>query len=170
MLTSNCSFLGDLQEPFRWTADVTVMGAFESGVLDLPDFYFRGDDYRYRFDREAKQRFLDLFRERFNSAVRYKGRALKWDTIIEEKTSELGRFLVGKSSDIDFVEPAPKLLRLDDHELRDGILALTQSKARELGIGKSTFHYLRNNAKNDQPFKCYRKVLTRLSATSVDEC
>jgi CRISPR-associated protein Cas1 len=95
---------------------------------------------------------------------------LKWDTIIEEKTSELGRFLVGKSSDIDFVEPAPKLLRLDDHELRDGILALTQSKARELGIGKSTFHYLRNNAKNDQPFKCYRKVLTRLSATSVDEC
>jgi CRISPR-associated protein Cas1 len=170
MLTSNCSFLGDLQEPFRWIADVAVMEAFESEVLDLPDFYFTGEDYRYRFEPEAKQRFLGLIRERFNSAVRYKARAFKWDTVIEQKTSELGRFLVGKSSDIDFVEPAPKLLRLDDHELRDGILALTQSKARELGIGKSTFHYLRNNAKNDQPFKCYRKVLTRLSATSVDEC
>ncbi len=45
MLTSNCSFLGDIQEPFRWIVDVAVMDAFESGVLDLPDFYFTGDDY-----------------------------------------------------------------------------------------------------------------------------
>jgi hypothetical protein len=52
-----------------------------------------GDDYRYRFEPEAKERFLDLFRERFNSAVRYNGRALKWDTVIEQKALELGRFL-----------------------------------------------------------------------------
>ncbi len=43
-----------MQEPFRWIADVAVMEAFESGVLDLPDFYFTGDDYRYRFEPEAK--------------------------------------------------------------------------------------------------------------------
>jgi hypothetical protein len=30
------------------------MEAFESEVLDLPDFYFIGDDYRYRFEPEAK--------------------------------------------------------------------------------------------------------------------
>jgi len=112
-LTSNCSFLGDLQEPFRWTADVTVMGAFESGVLDLPDFYFRGDDYRYRFDREAKQRFLDLFRERFNSAVRYNGRALKWDTVIKQKTVELGRCLIGRIGGLDLSEPSPNLCGTD---------------------------------------------------------
>jgi CRISPR-associated protein Cas1 len=88
----------DLQEPFRWIADVAVMDAFEGGVLDLPDFYFTGDDYRYRFDPEAKQRFLDLLRERFNSGVKYNSRALKWDTIIEQKTSELGRLLTGRAS------------------------------------------------------------------------
>jgi hypothetical protein len=48
------------------------MEAFESGVLDLPDFYFTGDDYRYRFEPEAEQQFLDLLRERFNSTVRYR--------------------------------------------------------------------------------------------------
>ena len=32
------SLVYDLQEPFRWIADVAVMGAFESGVLDLPGF------------------------------------------------------------------------------------------------------------------------------------
>jgi len=89
------SLVYDLQEPFRWIADVTVMEAFEGGVLDLPDFYFTGDDYRFRFETEAKQRFLNLLRERFNSAVKYKGRTFKWDTVIEQKTVELGRYLIG---------------------------------------------------------------------------
>jgi CRISPR-associated protein Cas1 len=84
------SLVYDLQEPFRWIADVVVMQAFESEVLDLPDFYFTGDDYRYRFDPEAKQRLLGLLRERFNSGVRCKGRTLKWDTVIERKIADLG--------------------------------------------------------------------------------
>jgi len=145
-LTSNCSFLGDLQEPFRWIADVTVMEAFESGVLDLPDFYFTGDDYRYRFEPEAKERFLDLLRERFNSGVRYKGRAFKWDTVIEQKTVELGRCLTGRTGRLDFSEPSPDLHRKDDREFRRRILRLTQQEASKLGIGKSTLHYLRNRA------------------------
>ena len=111
------SFVYDLQEPFRWIADVTVMEAFESGVLDMPDFYFTGDDYRFRFEPEAKERFLDLLRERFNSGVRYKGRVLKWDTVIEQKTTELGRYLVGKSRNLDFSEPSPTLGRMDGREL-----------------------------------------------------
>jgi len=49
-LTSNYSLPGDLEEPFRWMGGLAVMEAFESGVLDLPDFYFTADDYRYRFD------------------------------------------------------------------------------------------------------------------------
>jgi hypothetical protein len=86
---------------------MTVIGAFESKTLDLRDFYFTGDDYRYRFDVGAKQRFINLLRERFNAGVAYKGRVLKWDTVIEQKATELGRFLTGKSPTLDFVEPAP---------------------------------------------------------------
>ena len=122
----------DLQEPFRWVADVAVVEAFESGVLDLPDFYFTGDDYRYRFEPEAKQRFLDLLRERFNSGVRYKKRALKWDTVIEQKAVELGRYLVGRTDSLDFSEPSPGLKRTDGLELRRRILSLVQSEARRL--------------------------------------
>jgi len=103
------SLVYDLQEPFRWIADVAVVGAFESGIVDLPDFYFTGDDHRYRFEPEVKQRFLDLLRERFNSGVRYKGRALKRDTVIEQKAVELSRFLVSRSSNLDFTEPSPSM-------------------------------------------------------------
>jgi CRISPR-associated protein Cas1 len=161
------SLVYDLQEPFRWISDVAVFEAFESGVLDLPDFYFTGNDYRYRFEADAKRRFLDLLRERFNSTVRYKGRALKWDRVIEQKTVELGRYLVGRSSEIDFSEPPPMLTRTDDRELRNRILNLRQSKAHALGIGKSTLHYLRKNARSERPFKTHRRTLERLQPQPI---
>ena len=160
------SLVYDLQEPFRWLADVAVMDSFESRVLNLPDFYFTGDDYRYRFEPEAKRRFLDLLRDGFNSGVRYKGHSLKWDTIIELKADELGRFFVGKSSALGFVEPAPKLERQDNHELRARILALTASQARHLGIGRSTLHYLRRQARGD--FTIYSKTRQRLVGDSPE--
>ena len=150
----------------RWIADVAVMEAFESGVLDLPDFYFAGDDYRYRFEPEAKQRFLDLLRERFNSAVRYNGRVFKWDTVMEQKTVELGRYLVGRTGTLDFSEPSPNLRREDDQDLRRRILGLSQSEALRRGIGKSTLYYLRKNAGNQRSFKIYRRVAQRLRVTA----
>jgi CRISPR-associated protein Cas1 len=152
------------QEPFRWIADVTVMEAFESEVLDLPDFYFTGDDYRYRFEPEAKQRFLDLLREQFNSGASYKGRASKWDTIIELKAVELGRYLAGQSNEINFSQPYLEFRRTDSLERRRRILALSQANARKLGIGKGTLHYLRRNARDASYFEIYHKVATRLGA------
>jgi CRISPR-associated protein Cas1 len=83
----------DLQEPFRWLIDLSVVQAFESKTLELHDFYFTGDDYRYRFELDAKRRFIEVLRARFNSGVVYKGRVTKWDTIVQEKTSELARYI-----------------------------------------------------------------------------
>jgi CRISPR-associated protein Cas1 len=156
------SLVYDLQEPFRWIADMAVMEAFESGVLDLPDFYFTGDDYRYRFEPEAKQRFLDSLREQFNSGVRYKGRTLKWDTVIEQKTIELSQYLVGRIAGLDFSEPSPSLHRVDDSELRKQILGLSQSEAEKLGIRRSTLWYIKQRARMQGQIRTYDKVRTRL--------
>lgn len=154
----------DLQEPFRWLSDISVIEAFEAEALKLSDFYFTGNDYRYRFEPGARRRFIDLIRERFNSGVSYGGRVLKWDTIIEQKATELSRMLVNRCTDLDFGEPAPKLLRLDNLELRGRILALSQSEAKQLGIGKSTLHSLQANARTKRTFKVYRRVSEKLSA------
>lgn len=125
-----------------------------------------GDDYRYHIGFEAKRKFLELLKERFNSGVRYKGKSWKWYTVVEQKVSDLSRFLLGKSFALDFTEPRTTLRRQDTRMLRDTILALTPSMAREFGIGKSTIQYLRRNAKNDQSFRCYGKALTKLLARS----
>jgi len=96
----------DLQEPFRWLCDVAVIEAFESGIVDMKDFYFLGDDYQYHIEGDSKRKFLELLKDRFNAGVRYKGKTWKWDTIILNKAQELARFLLRKSETIDFAEPA----------------------------------------------------------------
>jgi CRISPR-associated protein Cas1 len=159
------SLVYDLQEPFRWLIDVSAVGAFQSCALDLHDFYFTGDDYSYYFEIDAKQRFIDLIRGQFNAGATYKGRVLKWDTVIEQKTGELGRFLIGRKSTLDFIEPGPKFDRQDNRELRAKILAPTVSQAREFGIGKSTLHDLRRNINKDR-FRVYESVATKLRAIS----
>src|SRR5208282_968141 len=158
------SLVYDLQELFRWLVDLTVIQAFESGALDLPHFYFTGDDYRYRFDVEAKTRFLNLLREQFNSGVRYKDRSMKWDTVIQEKTIELGRYLNSQSTRLDFDEPTPVLERTDNRAVREMILSLTQSEARKRGIGKSTLNHLSKNASSKTSFNIYAKVWKKLQA------
>jgi CRISPR-associated protein Cas1 len=152
----------DLQEPFRWLVDLSVIQAFESKTLELHDFYFTGDDYRYRFEVDAKQRFIEGLRDRFNSGVSYKRRILKWDTVIQEKAIELGRYLIGRNRRLDFCEPTPIFERTDNRVVRDAILSLTQSEARKRGIGKSTLHYLRKNAKSAGSFTIRRKVSEKL--------
>jgi CRISPR-associated protein Cas1 len=156
------SLVYDLEEPFRWLIDTSVLEAFESGILDLQNFYFTGDDYRYRFDVEAKSRFVEVLRERFNSGVRYGGQVVKWDTIIEQKAEELGKCLIGNICSIDFSEPSPNLSRPDSMKVRRGILSLTQTEAGKLGIGKSTLHYLRKNAKSAGSFAIRRKISEKL--------
>jgi CRISPR-associated protein Cas1 len=156
------SLVYDLMEPFRWLIDLTVMRAFESGTLCAADFYFTEHNYRYQFETEAKGRFLNALRDQFNSGLRYKARVVKWDTVIEEKTRELGRFLIGKAAMVDFSEPQLLLERADSQALRDTILKLTQSDAKKAGIAKSTLHYLRKRADNQQPFHIYSKVREKI--------
>lgn len=93
----------------------------------------------------------------------YKGRVLRLDTVIEQKSSGLDRFLVGKSSALDFAEPTPKLERHDDRHIRVKILALSSSQGKRLGIGKSTFHYLRKRVKRGLPIEVYGRTREKLA-------
>jgi orotate phosphoribosyltransferase-like protein len=69
-----------------------------------------------------------------------------------------------KSKSIDFTEPTLSLTRSDSIELRKRILTLTQKQAEELGISRSTLHYLRERAESGNSFKIYQKVVKNLEA------
>ena len=101
------SMVYDLMEPYRFLCDLSVVEAFESQKLTPHDFFWTKDDYLYRLQWDGRMRFLDSLKAVFNSGAVYKGRRMKWDTVIEEKCLEFARWLTGKSGSLDFTEPAP---------------------------------------------------------------
>lgn len=84
-----------------------------------------------------------------------------------KESNELAQFLLGKSNSVDFVEPAPTLERSDSLGIRKRILELTQIEAQELGIGKSTLHYLRKNAGRERSFRIYKATDRKLGRGAV---
>jgi len=88
--------------------------------------------------------------------------SLKWNTWILLKVQEFARYLTGKSARFDLKSPAPVFERPDSKELRERILSLSASEARQLGLGKSTLHHLKKHARNRKPFKVYKPVLDKL--------
>ena len=155
----------DFQEPFRWLIDFAVLNMVESKAFTWKDFYYSDPEFQFRFKPPLLERYVAVLRERFNSVghtVVYRNDRVKWDTLIGLKVQEFTRFLVGKSDRFDLSSPAPVLERLDSRELRDKILGLSASEARRRGIGKSSLHYLRKNARDRKSFRIYNRVLEKL--------
>jgi len=71
----------DLQEPFRWLVDTTVISELESDRFSKKDFY-RMDNYVLRLKAQAVGRLIDAFRIKFNSTARYAGKLYSWDALI----------------------------------------------------------------------------------------
>jgi CRISPR-associated protein Cas1 len=158
----------DFQEPFRWLVDITVLRLIESRTFSQDDFYFTAEDYRLRIKPPLLDRYANLLREQFNSGALYRGDRLQWDTLILRKCQELARFLVGKTDRFEVVTPQPALVREDTKAVRDRICSLTSGEAKKLGIGKSTLHYLRNNARGTSSFRVYKKVRRRLRFSETE--
>jgi hypothetical protein len=51
---------------------------------------------------------------------------------------------------------------IDDRETRERILAITSSHAKQLGIRKSTLHYLRKKAQNEESFIVYETTRRKI--------
>jgi isopentenyl-diphosphate delta-isomerase type 1 len=157
LLTQRAKARPDLSfpPPFPGFWDITIAGHPKWGQ----------SDYVTQMVNELKE---ELGIETKSNEVNYLGKfqypALH--THKKHKTNELSRFLVGKSSTADFTEPAPKLARQDSRELRVKILALATSQSKQLGIAKSTLHYLRRNAEGARSFRTYSKTQKKINHLS----
>jgi CRISPR-associated protein Cas1 len=156
------SLVFDLMEPFRFLIDLVVLQAFGAGKLDSSSFYYVESDYRYMFESEAKGRFLELLRNAFNSRISYHGKMLRWDTVIQEKAVELGRFLKASRAPLAFQEPKVAFEKSDSKALKEAIENLTNAEARKRGITKQTMFDLRKRARTQGLIRVYGKTRHRL--------
>ncbi len=151
----------DLQEPYRWIVDTTIISCLESGLFGKKDFY-RMDNYVLRLRSEAVRELIDALRLNFNSSARYKGRVHSWDSLIRLKAQELAQYILGKRAGLDFGEPKPILHRTDSEAIRSKILSLTAAEARRLGIRRNTLWHLQQRAQTGKPIRIYSKIRKRL--------
>jgi CRISPR-associated protein Cas1 len=158
----------DLQEPYRWLIDTTVISCLENGQFGKKDFY-RMDNYVLRLRPEAARKLIDVLRIRFNSTARYNGRFYSWDTQIRLKAQELAHYVLGKRADLDFGEPKPVLHRTDSEAIRSEILSMTAIEARKLGIRKNTLWHLHRRARSSAPLRIYGKTRAKLNSYVISK-
>ena len=154
----------DLQEPFRWLVDTTVLSCVENKTFDRNDFLLT-DNYVLRLKSSAIKKLLEELRSHLNSKVSYNGKYHSWDGILKLKTQELARYLLGRSKELDFRDPQADLGMSTRDELRERTLTLTLLEARKIEIEKSTLWYLKKRARSYRPLRLYRKVRNRVASS-----
>jgi hypothetical protein len=140
---------------------IKLYSCVEDETFGKTDFFLT-DNYVLRLGPLAIKKLLEQLRLSFSSRVRYKQRSYSWDTVIQLKGQELGRYLLHKDNELDFINPQLDFNTVDSKIVRDKMISMTVSNARKIGIGKSTLWYLHRRAQANRPLKTYRKVTDRI--------
>jgi len=151
----------DLQEPFRWLVDITIIQALENNRFHKKDF-IRTEDYIIRLRPTGVKILVEELDKTFSQTVKYHNQNNQWGMVIQMKVQELSNYLVGKQKGIDIGNPEPILKRLDNHEIREKIKNLSYSEWEKMGFSKGTLHYMKQNAKGNKPFTLNQHVRERL--------
>jgi CRISPR-associated protein Cas1 len=151
----------DLQEPYRWLVDTTIIEVLERREFSRKDFY-RLDNYVLRIKPDAARRLLDILQIKFNENICYRGKHCSWNTILRLKCQELAGYILSKRNELDFSHPCPILSRDDSEALRSQVLSLSVTEARKLGIRKNTLWYMQRRARTRKPMRIYNPVKKRL--------
>jgi CRISPR-associated protein Cas1 len=151
----------DLQEPFRWLIDATIIESLESREFSRKDFY-RLNNYVLRIKPDAARKLLSILQIKFNATTYYRGKDYSWNTILRLKCQELAGNILSRRNELDFSYPCPMLSRDDSETFRNQILSLSIAEARKLGIRKNTLWYMQQRARTCKPMRIYKPVKERL--------
>jgi len=151
----------DLQEPFRWLVDLTIIQALENNLFHKKDF-IRTEDYIIRLRPDGAKKLVEELDNTFSQTVKYKGYNQQWGMVIQVKAQELSNYLVSKQKGIDLGSPEPFLERVDNIELRNKIMNISYTEWKKMGFSKGTLHYMKQNAKADKPFTLNKHIKNRI--------
>ncbi|WP_135604826.1 CRISPR-associated endonuclease Cas1 [Methanococcoides sp. NM1] len=161
MNPSKYSLAYDLQEPFRFIVDLAVMNLIEKGVMDNKDF-IRTESFSLRLRPSGARKVTEEFNSVMNSKVEYRKKNSSWGSVLLVKARELSHQLVGKRKTIEFINPVYVAERDDSNLLRKKIIDMSYTDWKKMGFSKGTLHYMKQNAKADDPFSLNAHVKERV--------
>lgn len=155
----------DLQEPFRWLVDLTVIELLRDGKLDRKQDFIVTENYHTRLRPASSKAIIERLSANMNHVVKVEGRPMSYETCIMDAARRLARcltlpkagvvlrypFEVGESGHVD-------------RSVRDKFARMTYVEGRRLGISKAGLWDIKKRAAQGKPLRLYRKVARRLPA------
>jgi CRISPR-associated protein Cas1 len=157
----------DLQEPFRWLVDLSVIEVLAGRQLDRKRDFVTTENYHVRLRPKAIGLLADRLSQNFNRAVPFRGQRRTFDAISFETARNLARYLLGQSKRLDLSFPFGAFDGALDTEAAETISALTYAEARRLGISKAGLWDMKRRAAEGKPVRLYRKVSEKLVSASA---
>lgn len=153
----------DLQEPFRWLVDLSVLEVIRDAKLDRKADFIVTEEFHIRLRPKAAQALMDRLSANMNRKVTVGGRSFAFETLIQEMARRLSRQLTGDKGRLDLSYPFA--VGESGHlstDVQDRVLSMTLAERKAAGIAKNTWHYIRKRAQDGKPLRLYGKVAGRV--------
>jgi CRISPR-associated protein Cas1 len=153
----------DLQEPFRWLVDLSVIELLRDDKLDPKKDFIVTENYHVRLRPAASKALMDRLSANMNRKVPVASRSFAYETLIQETARRLSRHLTGAKGRLDFSYPfAVGESGHVDGDLKARIGAMSYAEARSLGISKAGLFSMKRRASEGKPLRLYGKVRDRI--------
>jgi CRISPR-associated protein Cas1 len=153
----------DLQEPFRWLVDLSVIEVLRDGKLDRKKDFVVTENYHVRLRPSAAKTLIDRLSANVNRKVTVGGRNYSFETLVQEAARKLARHLTAPKLPLDFAYPfAADEAGYVGSDLKERVASLTLAERKVAGISKTTWHYIRKRAAEGKPLRLYGKVAEKL--------
>jgi len=154
----------DLQEPFRWLVDLSVIELLRDGKVDRKSDFIVTEHYHIRLRPTAANALMERFSANMNRKVSVQGRSTSFETAISETARRLARYLTESKGRFDLSLPfAVGESGHVDAGIAEWVDSMTYAEARTLGISKAGLWDMKRRAALGQPLKLYRKVSRKLT-------
>jgi CRISP-associated protein Cas1 len=153
----------DLQEPFRWLVDLSVIEVIRDAKLVRKADFIVTENYHVRLRPKAAQALMDRLSANLNRKVSVHGRAMSFETAISEDVRRLARHLTEPKARFDL--SLPFAVGESGHvevDLKAKVETMTYAEARSLGISKAGLWAIKQRAAEGRPLRLYRKIASRI--------
>jgi CRISP-associated protein Cas1 len=159
----------DLQEPFRWLVDLSVIEVIRDGKLDRKRDFIVTENYHVRLRPSASSALIDRLSANLNRKVPVKGRSFAFETLVQEMARRLARHLTGANTGLSFRYPfAVSESGHVDGTLKARVAGMRYAEGRTLGISKAGLFAMKRRAAEGRPLRLYGKVARRLPAAIAE--
>lgn len=150
----------DLQEPFRWLVDLSVIEVLRDGKLDRKRDFIVTENYHLRLRPTAAKALLDRFSANLNRKVPVAGRSFAYETLVLEAARKLARQLTSPSGRFNLSSPfSAANSTFVTPRITAEVGAMSYRRAKTLGISKAGLWDMKRRIAEGQPLRLYRILI-----------